>query len=143
MSSFQQFDSSSESLIKTPDKNSKLVLDALPSKYDFPALATSLEKVLTDGGYAITGLTGTDNEATVSQDRSNEPVPVDMPFSLGVIGPYDLVKNVVNDLERSIRPITVDLLEVTGTSTETRVSIQARTYYQPGRSIYYNTKEVK
>jgi hypothetical protein len=28
--------------------NAKLVLDALPSKYDFPALTTSLEKMITD-----------------------------------------------------------------------------------------------
>src|SRR5689334_22008086 len=31
--------------------NARIVLDALPSKYDFPALAASLEKILGGGGY--------------------------------------------------------------------------------------------
>src|SRR5688572_10565455 len=43
--------------------NAKLVLDALPSKYDFPALATSLEKVITEQNLGILGISGTDQEA--------------------------------------------------------------------------------
>ncbi len=42
--------------------NPRIVLDALPSKYDFPALATSLEKLLTDRNYKVDGITGTDEE---------------------------------------------------------------------------------
>jgi hypothetical protein len=42
--------------------NARIVLDALPSKYDFPALATSLEKLLTNGGYKIESIAGSDDE---------------------------------------------------------------------------------
>lgn len=44
--------------------NGRIVLDALPSKYDFPALASSLEKILVDRNYGITRITGTDNEVS-------------------------------------------------------------------------------
>jgi Tfp pilus assembly protein PilO len=130
--SFQAFDSAPESLIGTKDKNSKIVLDALPSKYDFPALAASLEKILTDGGYSISSLTGIDNEVTVVQGTESSPQPIDMPFSLSISGPYDKVIQVVADLERSIRPIIIDTLDLSGTSTDAKLSITARTYYQPG-----------
>src|SRR5882762_6204910 len=36
--------------------NTKIVLDALPSSYDFPALATSLDKLLTGQGVTINSI---------------------------------------------------------------------------------------
>ncbi len=141
--SFSQFDSAKESLINTKDANSKIVLDALPSKYDFPALATSLEKILTDGGYTITQMSGTDNEASIDQEAESNPQPVEMPFSLGIEGDYSKVIRVVSDLERSIRPIVIDNLEVSGTSSDTKLMISARTYYQPGKNLETSTKVVK
>ena len=53
--------------------NAKLVLDALPSQYDFPALATSLEKILTSKNYKINSITGTDDE--IKQQNKTKPKP--------------------------------------------------------------------
>src|SRR5690606_29874356 len=63
---YRDFDSAAENVIggssdpvatgERDGPNSRIVLDALPSIYDFPALATSLEKILTDGGYQIDGI---------------------------------------------------------------------------------------
>lgn len=143
VTSFEAFDSASESLIGTKDKNSKIVLDALPSKYDFPALAASLEKILSDGGYSIESLSGIDNESSALQTRETKPKPVEMAFSLSIKGPYDKVIQVVSDLERSIRPIVIDNLDMSGTSTDTKLSLQARTYYQPGKNLETTTKDIK
>lgn len=44
--------------------NAKLVLDALPSQYDFPALATTLEKILSGQSLQILSITGTDESLT-------------------------------------------------------------------------------
>src|SRR3989344_1554283 len=42
--------------------NAKITLDALPSKYDFPALTSSIEKLLIDRNYQIESISGTDLE---------------------------------------------------------------------------------
>src|SRR6266513_1825089 len=51
--------------------NAKLVLDALPSKYDFPALATSLEKILTGQNLKIQTIAGSDDEIAQEQGKSS------------------------------------------------------------------------
>jgi hypothetical protein len=40
--------------------NARIVLDALPSQYDFPALTSSLEKIVTGVNVSIEGISGTD-----------------------------------------------------------------------------------
>src|SRR3990167_8406620 len=44
--------------------NARLVLDALPSKYDFPALISSVSKILTNAGIASPGIAASDMSAT-------------------------------------------------------------------------------
>jgi hypothetical protein len=123
--------------------NAKIVLDALPSKYDFPALATSLEKILTAQNYKINTITGTDDElnqqkaATVSQ-------PVEMPFQIGVSGSYDSMQNLIITLERSIRPIQIQTLDLSASSGNVQINIKAKTFYQPETNLNVTTtKEIK
>src|ERR1039458_7758761 len=60
--------------------NAKLILDSLPSKYDFPALVSSLEKLLTSQNLQVQSITGTDDEiAQSSNQSSSKPVPIAMP----------------------------------------------------------------
>lgn len=141
--SFKTFDGAPESVIGTADKNSKIILDALPSQYDFPALATSLEKILTEGGYDITGISGIDNELGEVDDKTSSPEPIAIPFSLSVKGDFSKVKNILYDLERSIRPIQILNVGITGSVSDLRVSITAQTFYQPGKSLELTTKEVR
>ncbi len=143
ISSFKAFESAPESVMGTTEKNSKIVLDALPPKYDFPALATSLEKILTDGGYNITSITGIDNEVSEVDDDSASPIPVAMPFTISVSGPYDKVKNLSFDLERSIRPVYIVTTDLSGSATSAVVTLSAITYYQPGRNLDVTYKEIK
>jgi len=144
ITSFRAFEGAPESVTGTTEKNSKVVLDALPPKYDFPALATSLEKILTVGGYNITSISGIDNENSESANAASaSPQPVEMPFSIAVSGPYNKVKNLPYDLERSIRPMYILSLELSGSESDSKLSIQAKTYYQAGRNLELSSKEVK
>ena len=141
--SFKIFENLPESVIGTSEKNSKVVLDALPPQYDFPALATSLEKILQDGGYNINSISGTDNEVGEQDDNAADPQPVEIPFSLTVTGPYDKVRQLPKDLERSIRPIHILTMEVAGSASDARMTITAKTYYQPGKKLDLLFKEVQ
>ncbi|HUD03739.1 MAG TPA: type 4a pilus biogenesis protein PilO [Patescibacteria group bacterium] len=134
VTSYQTFENSSESVIGTADKNSKIVLDALPSKYDFPALATSLEAIITSSGSKISSITGTDNEATATQDSIN-PQPIEMPFQISATGSFTSAQTLILDLELSIRPIQISSLTLTGSDLNLQVSVMAKTYYQPEKQL--------
>ena len=143
ITAFKSFEETPESLMGTAEKNSKIVLDALPPEYDFPALATSLEKILTDGGYNITSINGIDNEVGEADDDTSDPQPIEVPFTIGVSGPYDKIKNLPADLERSIRPIHILSIDLSGSASDAVLTLTAKTYYQPAKNLDSRSKEVK
>ena len=124
--------------------NAKVVLDALPSKYDFPALATSLEKIITDQQLQIVGISGTDDEIAQSNNQtSSSPQPVPMPFQIQVSGSYQAVQNLISMFDRSIRPFQIQTVELSGTDSSMLATISAQTYYQPEKNLNIRTQAVK
>lgn len=125
-------------------ENPSLILDALPSKYDFPGLATSLEKVFKS--YKLESITGTDDEVTQSaQQTVGKPVPVEIPFSISVSGSGQSSKQMLQIFERSIRPIQINKLtfSVKPQSDELNVKAEAKTYFQPHQKLEIKTEKVK
>jgi Tfp pilus assembly protein PilO len=141
VTAYETFEGSSESAIGTADKNSKIVLDALPSKYDFPALATSLEKVITDSGAKIDSIVGTDDEVLAKQE-SPDPTPVEMPFSITSTGNFNTAKTLISNLERSIRPIKITSVTFNGSDSSLQTTIVASTYYQPEKKLEIQQKVI-
>lgn len=124
--------------------NAKIVLDALPSKYDFPAVATSLEKILTDKKFKIDVITGTDDElAQSSAVDSATPKPVDIPFQLGVTGSYTSLQDLVGVFEKSIRPFQMQKLSFSGSNDTMQAVIGAKTFYQPEKGLSIKLETVK
>ena len=119
--------------------NARLVLDALPSKYDFPALATSLEKLLT--GYTINTISGSDDNITQSQGENSELV--EMPFTVDVGTDYKGMQALLTTFEKSIRPFQIMNIELNGTNTKLQSTITAKTFYQPEKDLRITTKVVK
>lgn len=123
--------------------NAKIVLDALPSKYDFPALATSMEKVLLDQNYAIDTIAGVDDELNQLNASSTDIKPVEMPFDVIVIGNLDTAQGTLDIFRRSIRPIKVVKAEFTAEQTGLKTSISAISYYQPQKTVQITKQVVK
>jgi hypothetical protein len=123
--------------------NAKIILDALPSKYDFPALATSLDGMVKNAGVNISNITGIDKEVEEYNKKSPKPEVQPMEFGMAVSGNYDATRNFVFDLERSIRPIKLTLLDMSGSDAAIRLRITAETYYQPEKDLTLTTKELK
>lgn len=150
--SYQAFTSTSQNVLKgdpngtgsQDGNNAKIVLDALPSKYDFPALATSLEKIVKSQSVTIRSISGNDDSLNSSNaPLSSNPTAIAMPFKVTVSGTYENVRNVVKALERSIRPVEVQQLSVTGNQNELTLEVTAETYYQPGKDLKINMQVVK
>ncbi len=124
------------------DPTTKSVLDALPTAFDPAALATSLQQiVLSQSGVSIENI-------TVPQELQagvlpNDPTPQPMPFSFIVSGSYDKIQRMVNDIERTIRPIRINNMTMTGNDSNLRVTVSATTYYQPLKSVTVKEKVIK
>lgn len=124
--------------------NAKIILNALPSKYDFPALTTNLEALVQDQQVELTSLSGTDDEVAQSTNiSSSDPQAVEIPFSLTVSGDYGKTQALISALERSIRPIAVRTVDISGGKDKLTTNISAVTYYQPAKSLNVKTKVVK
>ncbi|CAN5656465.1 hypothetical protein BH23PAT1_BH23PAT1_1190 [soil metagenome] len=122
--------------------NGSLILDALPSKYDFPALATSVEKLLNGRGYRLSGIDGVDDEINQSLVQAMpNPEPVEMPISFTVSTTYEASKSMLGLFERSIRPFKISAINIAAQEGSLELTINAVTYYQPEKAISI-TKEV-
>lgn len=149
---YQQFVSAPENILggnptgrgERDGDNAKLILDALPSKYDFPALTASLEKMLSDRTYKIEAITGSDDEVNQQGNASSpNPVATEIPFQITVNGSYPAMQNLIGVLEKSIRPIQVQTLEFSGTDSIIKLTVEAKTFYQPEKNLEITTKVVQ
>ncbi len=123
-------------------ENARIVLDALPGKYDFPALATSVEKMLKDNNIALSSLTGTDDEVSQSAAKNTDtPKAVEIPFSVEADVSSQNASNFVSLFERSIRPMQVKKITVNGNQDQLKVALDMKTFYQPD-TIFTVRKEV-
>lgn len=152
--------------------NARIILDALPSKYDFPALTTSIDKLLRDNSFPPKGITGTDNEAIYSESGedagtagasadeglsddsvfgggstadsgSDSMGAIEMPFSVQVDAGSKNAKKLMRLFEQSIRPINVQTLVLKGNAKKLEFSINAVTYFQPERQVDVKTETVQ
>jgi len=125
--------------------NSKIVLDALPSSYDFPALTSSLEKILTDSNLKVSNITGTDDQLNQQSNTSSpNPQPVQIPFSFTITNAnYSSVTQLFTKLQQSIRPIQVDSIDMSGGANDMTVTVNGHTYYQPAKTVSITKKVIK
>jgi len=123
--------------------NARIVLDALPSQYDFPALVSSVSKILNADGIGNQSVTGTDQSASVSNSAMSTPAPAQIQLTIGGAANYSAVKKFIEDLEHSIRPFDVTNLQLSGPQNQLIFTLTVSTYYQPAKSLTVVTKEVK
>ncbi len=125
--------------------NARLILDALPSTYDFPALTSSIEKVLARDNFKVSSISGADDEVSQQASLSSpNPVPVAMPFMFTITDTsYPAVQQLMTTLQTSIRPLQIDSLTLSGANTNMQLSVSAHTFYQPGKNLTITKKVVK
>ena len=126
--------------------NAKIILDALPSKYDFPALATSFEKIMSNKGFEFAGISGKDDE--LSESKKGEaitPTPTAIAFGLSAsFATIGKVNDMLSILENSIRPMRVRVITVqAGQGSAVSVSVKGETYYQATKKLGVTEEVVK
>ena len=70
-------------------------------------------------------------------------VPQEIKATLTVAGSYDQLSKFIVDLERTIRPIKITTMNLSGSDTSTRAIIEMTTYYQPAKTVNITEKELR
>ncbi len=124
--------------------NARIILDALPSKYDYPALLSSLEKLMLDRKLKIEGIKGQDDELKLSETAENGAL-IEVPFQIEAEGSRSSVQELFVAMEKSIRPFQTKKLKIAaGTSNQDiKVTLDAITYVLPEKSFIIKTENVK
>lgn len=124
--------------------NARIVLDALPSKYDFPALTTSLEKLIIDKKLKIEGIVGDDDEIEQQKVVDNS-APIEIPFQIEAVGSSSAIQDLLIAFEKSIRPFQATKLKLVGgeSSQDITMTLDAKTFYQPDKSLNIKMENVK
>lgn len=123
----------------------QVIIDALPTEENRSSFATSMQtKVLGPAGVTISSFSvvgsNTDAETQTAIDGT-DALPYNFTFSIS--GNYSQIQQAIRNMERSIRPITIQSLDIQGTSEKMEASITATTYYQPAKDIQLKEEEIK
>lgn len=136
----------------------QVVIDALPTEADAVDFSTSLQnEILARSGVVIDSISvdsvstssSSSTSSTSSSSRSSTgssaiafPTAEQMTFKVRVIGSYNNIKDTLEDIQRTIRPITISSLKLEGTDDKLTAEISAVTYYSPSVNYTTGTKEV-
>ncbi len=122
--------------------NAKIILDALPSTYDFPALAASIQYLIQNTPVTINSISGTDQASTSSgsgagsasttSSSTNENIgaATAIPFQFAVQGSYGEINQLFKTFQNSIRPIQFLTISLSGSQNSLSLSASAQTFYQ-------------
>lgn len=133
------------------DQAVQVILDSLPSDGNSLALGASLQNKLLAG---VPGLTSVESlqvdpiigleslTADTTVDASAGPTVNEITFRLVIKGNQDALKTVLQNFERSIRLITIISLQTEAQSDGQLMTITAKAYYEPAKTIELRT-EVK
>ncbi|MBI4034740.1 hypothetical protein HY380_02470 [Candidatus Saccharibacteria bacterium] len=134
---------SSSNALPPDGDNPRIVLNALPSVYDFPALISSVSRILSGAGISNPSISGTDQSATTNDAPTFSPQPQPINLSVSGSGSFYNVKKLIRDLERSIRPFDVTNLQLSGSNANMTISLNLTTYYQPAKALTISTETVQ
>jgi hypothetical protein len=136
------------------DQAVQVILDALPSDANSLALGASLQNKLLSGVPGLTvlslqvdpvvGVELLSEESGVDQSATEGGGNV-ITFQFSVTGSQDALKQVLNNLERSIRTMQVMSVRIEGAGSglPATMFVQAKTNYQPQKTVELQKKEVE
>lgn len=143
-----------DSKAKPDDQAIQVILDALPPNANSLALGASLQNKLLAGvlGLSITslqvdpvvGVESLSSDSTITDVSTTSTLgQSQITFRFTVRGSEAALKEVLTRLERSIRTIDITSLRIESQGSDRLLTIQARAFYEPARSVELKDKVVK
>jgi len=138
---------------KDEDQTIQVILDALPSDANSLALGASLQNKLLAGipGLVIEslqvdpvlGIESLSEETTTEDASEGAESENQITFQFAVSGSQDALKQVLTNLERSIRTVDIISLRIESQGSVQLMTVQARAFYEPAKTIELFDKVVK
>jgi hypothetical protein len=130
--------------VRPPDgDNARIVLDALPSTYDFPALLTSVDLILQTNHITNPAIGGTDNTSQIDNKPVTNPQPQAIALTIDGTANIANAKKLILDFEHSIRPFDITKFSIGGNESSLSLALELNTYFQPAKALTTGTKEIK
>jgi hypothetical protein len=136
------------------DQALQVVLDALPSDANSLALGASLQNKLLSGinGLSLNALqidtvagaeSLNDNSTSVVDTSGSSDIQNEITFRFSVNGNETALKQVLLNLEKSIRTIDITILKIESQGSTRMLTVQGRAFYEPARNVELKEKTVK
>lgn len=138
--------------VNPDDQAIQVILDALPSEANSPALGASIQNKLLAGipGLTLVSLQVDPVLGVETLDPSTQSTTVAAPsgqseitFRFSVSGSETALKAALTNLERSIRTINISSLRIESQGTSRLLTVQASAFYEPARVVQLKDKVVK
>lgn len=135
---------STDTNLQPPDgDNARLVLNALPANYDYPALLSSVAKILQNNGVQNQSIKGTDESESIDAAAMAKPEAKTITLEITGSSSYNAINTLIGDLERSTRPFDITKIDIKGEEGNMTVTLTVNTYFQPALTLDLTMKEVK
>lgn len=138
---------------KPDDQAIQVILDALPSDANSLALGASLQDKLLTGISGLTlislqvdpviGIESLENSGSVVSATPISSEQNNITFRFSVSGSDIVLKQVLQNLESSIRTINVKSLKIESQGSSRALSVEAEAFYEPARIVQLTDKVVK
>ncbi len=132
---------------RSEDETLRVILDALPSDANSLALGASLQNKLLSGininSLQVESVDGELVDSSIQDASEPTGAQGEIIFRFSVSGDENALRQVLRNLERSIRTIDVLSLRIEGQGANSVLSIQARAFYEPARSVELTEKTVR
>lgn len=137
-----------DSRAKPDDQAIQSILDALPSDANSLALGASLQnKLLANIDNLTIQSLKTDPvvgvESLSARDSSSSAISNEIGFNFSVIGDDVALKQVLTNLEASIRTIDITTLRIESQGTSRLMTVNGRAFYEPAIEVKLKEKLVK
>ena len=86
---------------------------------------------------------GSSKSGVSKADDIQFPVAKPITFRVSLVGSFDSVKSALQDIESTIRPITITKLTIDGSDDKLNATIEAQTYYSSKVNFKLGKKEIQ
>jgi Tfp pilus assembly protein PilO len=119
--------------------------DAMPATSDFPGLISLLESAGNQDGILFSAISPslTNDASAPTPDSTTTGSYQTLDASASFSGTYPSLVKLITSLEQSARPITIDSIDMSGSSTSISGTLNITTYYEDKASLPFTTGNIK
>lgn len=125
--------------------NLQSITDALAATSDASTFAASLQNIIAPRSGVSLESVNIPSAEDLDQSGPSDTMsvkPTELEYQVDALGSYQSITAFLDNLELTIRPVSVSMVQLTGTDNMLRARISLVTYYQPIKDFNITQKEI-